>query len=166
MHSAPFYSLHLTVDNRATRLRFPVPPLSIHLTTFFGKFSLHQGQTFNKTRDHRLHRRHHHQRWHKTLTSFIPPPFHPYQKSPLNHSIHTAHPLSPSNIASSVKHDLPFIAARAREREREGTATGGGRDRGKKKKEIQKAQAAFHFRCLAMQLCPASTVLANSASSP
>ena len=104
------------------------------------------------------------------LYSHPPLPFHPYQKSPLNHSIHTAHPLSPSNTASSVKHDLPFIAARATERE--GTATGGrerwrGREKKKKReREIQEAQAAFHFRCLAMQLCPASTVLANSASSP
>lgn len=40
----------------------------------------------------------------------------------------------------------------------------GGRDW--KKGEIQEAQAAFHFRCLAMQLCPASTVLANVAPSP
>ena len=76
------------------------------------------------------------------LYSHPPLPFHPYQKSPLNHSIHTAHPLSPSNTASSVKHDLPFIAARATERE--GTATGGrerwrGREK-KKKKERERSK--------------------------
>ena len=75
------------------------------------------------------------------LYSHPPLPFHPYQKSPLNHSIHTAHPLSPSNTASSVKHDLPFIAARATERE--GTATGGrerwrGREKKKKKKKRER----------------------------
>lgn len=46
----------------------------------------------------------------------------------------------------------------------QGSETGVGRRDGKR--EIQEAWAAFHFRCLAMQLCPASTVLANSAPSP
>lgn len=70
--------------------------------------------------------------------------------------IHHHHPAPTSPLQSSMSFSLW-------QRE-QGSETGEGRRDGKR--EIQEARAAFHFRCLAMQLCPASTVLANSAPSP
>ena len=80
---------------------------------------------------------------------------------PSTQPIHFPPPTSP--LQSSM---ISPLLRREQEREREGRDSYGRRERWGGGEEIQEAQAAFHFRCLAMQLCPASTVLANSASSP
>lgn len=70
------------------------------------------------------------------------PPFHPYQKSPLNHSIHAAHPLSPptSPLQSSMISPLW---------QREQTERGGGmewereRERDRKRERSKRPEPPF-----------------------